>query len=168
MGKSLVARIKTRKLFETLSRTESLGSINVERNKNRVARMAELIIPYGRIHKQALRSRNQDASVIRHSDNREIRPLSGLRLSVFQRRVGNEVMPPRSRKSWCLHKILISDTSQSGIRYKGSCEKGVSYDIRARYFIYLYFILFALAFPTRRVDPPRSLLLVVRDTLFDK
>lgn len=63
----------------------------------------------------------------------------------------------RGRKSWCLHKILISDTSQSGIRYKGSCEEGslLRYS-RAPFYIYLYFILFALAFPTKgRADPPR-------------
>lgn len=65
----------------------------------------------------------------------------------------------RSRKSWCLHKILISDTSQSGIRYKGSCVEGSPTIFRARHFIYLYFILFALAFPTKgRADSIRALL----------
>lgn len=82
----------------------------------------------------------------------------------------------RGRKSWCLHKILISDTSQSGIRYKGSCEEGslLRYS-RAPFYIYLYFILFALAFPTKgRADPTRRAAASVRspptfaDTLLDK
>lgn len=65
----------------------------------------------------------------------------------------------RGRKSWCLHKILISDTSQSGIRYKGSYEKGVSYDIRARLYLSLfYFVCVGFSHegssPTHRVRPP--------------
>lgn len=79
----------------------------------------------------------------------------------------------RGRKSWCLHKILISDTSQSGIRYKGSCEEGslLRYS-RARHSMSIS-ILFCLRwlFP-RRVehDPPRrfDLSADVRDTLLDK
>lgn len=64
----------------------------------------------------------------------------------------------RGRKSWCLHKILISDTSQSGIRYKGSCEEGslLRYSrARARHSISIS-ILFCLRwlFP-RRVEPTR-------------
>lgn len=49
----------------------------------------------------------------------------------------------RGRKSWCLHKILISDTSQSGIRYKGSCEEGsLSSTILARAILYLSLFYF--------------------------
>lgn len=67
----------------------------------------------------------------------------------------------RGRKSWCLHKILISDTSQSGIRYKGSCEEGsLSYDIFARAILYLslfYFVCvgFSHEGSSRPAAPPR-------------
>lgn len=84
----------------------------------------------------------------------------------------------RGRKSWCLHKILISDTSQSGIRYKGSCEEGslLRYSrARARAILYLslfYFVCVGFSHEgssrpaaRRRVG---SISADVRDTLLDK
>lgn len=146
-------------------RRRDLAELTIDRRRTRVANREREIL-----------RRNQDANVIRHDAGRD-KAIVESAVIVFptsERR--GAAGRARSRKSWCLHKILISDTSQSGISDKGGYEGGGSArlrDIRAPLYLSLfYFVCVGFshegsARPTARRRRPRPLP-AVHETLFDK
>lgn len=139
-----------------------VAELTIDRRRTRVA------------NREILR-RNQDANVIRHDAGRDKVAIVESAVIAFPRAndEGRRTARPRSRKSWCLHKILISDTSQSGISDKGGYEGGGSArlrDIRAPLYLSLFYFV-CVGFSHEGSARPTAVLAVlpaVHETLFDK